>query len=203
MLVVPQQRGSMYTSPAHMRMPAQARCNLRPGCGTKALSVSVISDLHQLVAPRYAVSSHAASHKQRRLRPPAATDGTHEDVTDTEALADIDEMDTMVSEPQQSAVEVDAASSVAPTTTAQPIAAQQRTSTVQATKQRMVTPAVSPDFVAKAKVVGLGVVGVAAAVGVGFMLRKLASAQMPKMQKVLCMLLVTHVAAPYASGVTP
>lgn len=176
----------MYTSPANMPMPAQRCCSLRPTCRYTARPVLTTCDLHQLVASRNATSSHAASLKQRRLRPLAATDGAHEDLTDAEGLTDVEAVDETTSAQQQDAEsQVDAATTAAPSTPAQPTAAaQQRTAAAQTTKQRMVATAVSPDFVAKAKVVGLGVAGVAAAVGVGFMLRKVASAQMPKMQKV-------------------
>lgn len=169
----------------HMRMPPQlAGCGSRPPCRFLARPVSTNGDLHQLVALCNATSSHAASHK-RRLRPPAATDDAHEDLTDAEGLTDIDEMDANVSVEQQDAtVDTDAATTDAPAAPTQPVPAPQA-SAAKSQQRRMVAPSISPDFVAKAKVAGLAAVGVAAAVGVGLMLRKVASAQMPKMQKVM------------------
>lgn len=169
----------MYFTCEHM-----PSCSLHPTCRFLTRPASAVGDLYRPVVLRKASCAHAASRKQRRLRPPAATDGAHEDSANAEELTDIDEDQILAPQEQDAAVDTNAATTAAPATPAQPTATQQHASTAKTQQRRMVSPSISPDFVTKAKLGGLAVVGVAAAVGVGLMLRKVASAQMPKMQKV-------------------
>ncbi len=138
---------------------------------------------------KHPTSWHVMLRNRNHLLRPRATDNANSDLTDSEALTDIDEtqMVPVVEQGLDGDVEVDVAVTTAPTTSASTAASdqQQHARRHAQQSQRLVRASVSPEFVEKAKFAGVLVVGAAVVAGAVFMLRKVANTQMPKVQKVL------------------